>query len=218
MRREFPVTLAILTSASLFLSACGNGLDRAEDSDSIIGVETEKATPSDIPSDSADQSVQRPDITLPADVKDVFEGWKTGNDEKDLILDDVARSQTAVNKAIVEGDVDAPGLSFYYAGEALITSAAFVQSWLDADLTYTGTTRYFNPRVELFDDESAGVSFCADETMAPNKDRRSGKVDKEPPSRDSYILYNTRVEKDENGVWQTTSGLDVRGSAKCIQE
>ncbi|MFI1356777.1 hypothetical protein ACH4TV_24830 [Streptomyces sp. NPDC020898] len=69
----------------------------------------------------------------------------------------------------------------------------------------------------MFDAKSAGVSFCADESKAYNKDRKTGQVDKSPADNDSYVLYNTRLEKSEQGVWQTTSGTSVRGSKTCVQ-
>ncbi|MGX5213388.1 hypothetical protein ACWKT3_32650 [Streptomyces violaceus] len=150
-------------------------------------------------------------------MEDVFENWKTGNATKDAVLADAARAQTAINDAILKGKTDTPGLTFYYQGEALTTSVKWVQKWVDAGLTYTGTTRYYNPKIELFDGTSAGVSFCADETKAYNKDRKSRKVDRSPASDDSYVLYNTRLEKNKQGVWQTTSGTSVRGSKGCVQ-
>ncbi|MFB7929359.1 hypothetical protein ACFC4C_09640 [Streptomyces sp. NPDC056039] len=214
-RRSLPVTVALAACTALLLTACGSSDADSKGNDKIAGSDTgaEKSTPSP----SASDSVKRPDIKLTGGVEDVFENWKTGNATKDAVLADSARAQTAINDAILKGKTDTPGLSFYYQSEALTTSVKWVQKWVDAGLTYTGTTRYYNPKIELFDDTSAGVSFCADETKAYNKDRKTEKVHRSPASDDSYVLYNTRLEKTKQGVWQTTSGTSVRGSKGCVQ-
>ncbi|MFG3248085.1 hypothetical protein [Streptomyces sp. NPDC048187] len=216
-RRSLPVAAVLAATAALLLTACGNGDDNSEGNDKITGADTGSPSSATTPNATASDSVERPDITLPKGVEDVFESWKTGDTAKDAVLSDAARAQTAMNHAITEGETDTPGLTFYYEGKALTTSVKWVQKWLDAGLTYTGTTRYFDPKVELFDKKSAGVSFCADETMAYNKDRKTGKVDKTPATNDSYVLYNTRLEKNEQGVWQTTDGTSVRGSDTCVR-
>ncbi|MFE5754180.1 hypothetical protein ACFQ7I_10830 [Streptomyces massasporeus] len=214
-RRPLSVAVALTASTALLLTACGNSDAGSNDNDKIAGADTgsQEATSSASASDSA----ERPDIKLTGGVEDVFEGWETGDATKDAVLADAARAQTAINDAILKGKTDTPGLTFYYQDEALTTSVKWVQKWVDAGLTYTGTTRYYKPKIKLFNGTSAGVSFCADETKAYNKDRESGKVDRSPASDDSYVLYNTRLEKTTQGVWQTTSGTSVRGSKGCMQ-
>ncbi|MER7773497.1 hypothetical protein ABTZ21_00620 [Streptomyces sp. NPDC096191] len=216
-RRSLPVATALAATAALLLTACGGGDDKSDDGDKIAGADTGGSPSATAPSDAASDSADRPDITLPKDVQDVFEKWETGDTTKDAALADAARAQTAMNDAIVQGKTDTAGLTFYYEGKALTTSVKWVQKWLDAGITYTGTTRYFDPKVELFDAKSAGVSFCADETKAYNKERKTGKVDKSPATSDSYVLYNTRLEKNDQGVWRTTDGTSVRGSKTCVQ-
>ncbi|MFF8569689.1 hypothetical protein ACF07W_05705 [Streptomyces sp. NPDC015140] len=216
-RRSLPVATALAATAALLLTACGGGDDKSDDGDKIAGADTGGSPSATAPSDAASDSADRPDITLPKDVQDVFEKWETGDTAKDAALADAARAQSAMNDAIVQGKTDTAGLTFYYEGKALTTSVKWVQKWLDAGITYTGTTRYFDPKVELFDAKSAGVSFCADETKAYNKERKTGKVDKSPATSDSYVLYNTRLEKNDQGVWRTTDGTSVRGSKTCVQ-
>jgi hypothetical protein len=215
-RRTLPVAAALAATAALLLTACGSGDDNSKANDKIAGADTD-GSKSASPSASASDSVERPDITLPSGVEDVFESWKTGNATQDAVLADAARAQTAMNDAILKGKTDTPGLTFYYKDKALTSSVKWVQKWLDAGVSYTGTTRYFNPQVKLFDGKSAGASFCADETKAYNKDRKTGTVDKTPASDDSYVLYNTRLEKNEQGIWQTSAGTSVRGSKTCVQ-
>ncbi|MFE2532873.1 hypothetical protein [Streptomyces sp. NPDC059371] len=215
-RRSLPVATAFAATTALLLTACGGGDDTPKANDKIAGADR-GSTASASPSASTSADADRPDITLPGNVKDEFEGWKTGDATKDAILADAGRAQTAMNDAIIKGTSDTPGLAFYYKGKALTSSVKWVQKWLDAGITYTGTTRYYSPRVEIFDSKSAGVSYCADETKAYNKDRRSEKVDRTPAGNDAYVLYNTRLEKTAPGVWQTSDGTSVRGSKTCVR-
>ncbi|MFF3414391.1 hypothetical protein ACFYW9_06780 [Streptomyces sp. NPDC002698] len=215
-RRTLPVATAFAATTALLLTACGGGDDSPKANDKIAGAD-QGSTRSASPSASASDNADRPDITLPGDVKDEFEGWKTGDATKDAVLADAGRAQTATNDAIIKGTSDTPGLAFYYKDKALTSSAKWVQKWLDAGITYTGTTRYYSPKVEIFDSKSAGVSYCADETKAYNKDRKTKKVDRTPAGKDAYVLYNTRLEKTAQGVWQTSDGTSVRGSKTCVR-
>ncbi|MFE4701992.1 hypothetical protein ACFRIC_33485 [Streptomyces sp. NPDC056738] len=215
-RRTLPVATAFAATAALLLTACGGGGDSPKANDKIAGAD-QGSTRSTAPSASPSGNADRPDITLPSDVKDEFDGWKTGDATKDAILADAGRAQTAMNDAIIKGTSDTPGLAFYYKGKALTSSVKWVQKWLDVGITYTGTTRYYSPKVEIFDSKSAGVSYCADETKAYNKDRKTKKVDRTPAGNDAYVLYNTRLEKTAEGVWQTSDGTSVRGSKTCVR-
>lgn len=205
-------------TAVLLLAACGGGNEASGDSDKLAAADTGGSPSASSPSAAAGEPADRPDITLPQDVKDVFEKWETGDAAKDAVLSDAAQAQTAMNDSILQGRTDTEGLTFYYDGEALTTSVKWVRKWLDAGITYTGTTRYFSPKVELLDAKSAGVSFCADETKALNKDRKTGKIDKSPATSDSYVLFSTRLEKNDRGVWRTTDGTSVREARHACNE
>lgn len=166
---------------------------------------------------SISDAVGRPDIALPRGVTDQFAGWKTGDATKDAVLLDAGRAQTAMNDAVIKGTPDTPGMAFYYKGKALASSAEWVRKWLAAGITYTGTTRYYDPKVEILDGRSAEVSYCADESKAFNQDRKTRKIDRTPAGKDAYVRYETRLEKSDKGVWQTSDGTSLRGSETCVQ-
>ncbi len=214
-RRSLPVAAALAAAAALLLSACGSD-DEPAGNDKIAGAEQgDKSSPS--PSGTPAGSADRPEIKLPADVKDSFEGWKTGDATKDAVLSDAANAKTAVNVAATSRDTDEPAMSFYNQGDALRDAAKWVQWFVDNKTTYTGTIRYYSPKIELFDSKSAGVVYCSDESKAYNKDPETGKIDKTPATKKSFILYNTRLEKNDAGVWQTTDIVSQRGHKTCVQ-
>ncbi|MFF3481709.1 hypothetical protein ACFYXC_00305 [Streptomyces sp. NPDC002701] len=213
-----PSLLAAITltaAAALSLSACGGG-DSADskDNDKIAGADTgpEKSA-SPTATDAA--AAGRPKIELPSDIIDKYEDWTTGDDVKDAVLADTAARIDATNDAIVRGDTSAPGLPFYYRDKALNGAVEWVQEYRDANLSFTGTTRYYDPKVTLSGATTAAVVYCADESKGFNKNRKTGKVDRTPSDDSPYVLYNTRLEKSEKGVWQTTVLISKRGDKTC---
>ncbi|MEU6608145.1 hypothetical protein ABZ922_24295 [Streptomyces shenzhenensis] len=211
-RRPLPIAAALAAAAAFLLTACGSS-DDSKDNDKIAGAETSGTTASASP--SASGSADRPEITLPDDLKDTFEGWKTGDATEDAVLADVAQRVDATNYAITQGDVDLPALSFYYSGTALADAKDWVQSIAKDGYSITGTNRYYNAKIEVFDSASAGVVYCEDQGKAYAKDRKTNKVHKTEVTNDSYVLYSTRVEKNEQGVWQTTKLTSQRGHKSC---
>ncbi|MFD4597775.1 hypothetical protein ACFWPQ_07005 [Streptomyces sp. NPDC058464] len=167
-------------------------------------------------SPSAVAAADRPQVALPSDVKDEYAGWKTGDAAQDAVLADVAARIDSTNDAILRGDTSAPGLSFYYRDKALSGAVAWIQAYLDADLSFTGTTRYYSPKVTLASGKTtATVLYCSDESEGFNKNRKTGKVDRTPSEQSPYVLYNTRVQKNASGVWQTTALTSHRGDRAC---
>ena len=212
-RPTFLTATALAATAALTLSACGGGDDDSGGNDKIAGADTGEASAS--PSTGGSDSAGRPDLKVPKDMKSVFEGWKTGDTTKDAALADAQRALGSVDDAIARGDTKSKALSFYYQGDALISEVKWVQAWLDANISWTGTIRYFDPQVTLRDEKTAVVVYCADDGKAYNKDRKTGKVDKTPASDSPYVLYNTRLEKSGEGVWVTTGLHTKRGHEQC---
>ncbi|MCG7202931.1 hypothetical protein [Streptomyces arenae] len=204
-----------MTAAALLLAACGGKDDNSKDNEKIDGAGTGSGTESASPSTSS-VNVKRPDLTLPSDVKESFEGWTTGDATKDAILADAGRAQTAVTFSVTKGDPESSALSFYQTGTALAGSQDWVKGIVDAGFTYYGEVRYHSPAISVFDAKSAGVTYCSDESKAFNKNRKTNKVDRSPATKNSYVLYSTRLERNSEGVWQTTKLTSDRGNKKCL--
>ncbi|MGI5437091.1 hypothetical protein ACQEV4_06400 [Streptomyces shenzhenensis] len=210
-RRPLPIAAAL--AAAFLLTACGSS-DDSKDNDKIAGADSGSSSASTSPSPSPNDAT-RPDLTLPSDVQETFESWKTGDTAKDAVLADAGRAQTAVTYSVTQGNPNSAALAYYQTGTALAGSQDWVKSIVDADLTYSGTVRYYAAKVSVFDKETAGVSYCADESKAYNKNRKTNKVDRIPATSDSYVLYSTRLELSDKGVWQTTKLESERGNKAC---
>ncbi|MEV7525046.1 hypothetical protein [Streptomyces sp. NPDC091371] len=211
-RRTLPVAVAA-TATALLLTACGGGTEKADDK--IAGAdESSSSSTSPSPSASTPDTAGRPKVTLPADVKNEFEGWVTGDAVKDAVLTDVTHRVNATDAAIVSDEAESPAIPFYYQRDALVGAAKWVADYKKDGLSITGTTRFFNPKVEILSDKSAAVSYCSDESKAFNKDRKTGKVDNSP-SNNPYVLYSARLDKNDKGIWQTTKLDSKRGDKTC---
>ncbi|MFJ7338792.1 hypothetical protein ACIQU3_00555 [Streptomyces sp. NPDC101110] len=214
-RRPLPVATALAATTALLLTACGSGDDSAKSKDDIEGADAGKAAASASPSASASGPADRPKITFPDGVENKFESWKTGDPTKDAVLSDVTQTVNAVDDAILRGDTNSSTLAYYRKGKALVSAQKWVLAWLDEDLTWTGVTRYYNPKVEVADSDTAAVVYCADESKAFNKNRKTGTVDRTPSDESPYVTYSTQLKKNSKGVWQTTEVLSKRGDKTC---
>ncbi|PSM43650.1 hypothetical protein C6Y14_08420 [Streptomyces dioscori] len=214
-----PTLLAAITltaAAALTLSACGGDSDSKDKSnDKIAGADTgdEKSAS---PTASASAAVGRPKIELPSDLTMTFEGGKTGDAVKDAVLADSAERMRSVNAAIAGTDPKNEALGFYNSGRAFEAAVSWVGKFEDAGLGITGKVRYFDRTVTLDGSKAASVLFCADESKGYAKDLKTDKAKVTTPSNDDFILYNTRLEKNSEGVWQTTRIVSTAGAKKCL--
>ncbi len=215
-RRSLPIAVAFAATSALLLTGCGGDDGGSKAGDEIAGADTDKSTAS--PSSGAPEvSAERPSVTLPSDVKNVFEGWETGDAAKDALLTDVTHRINATDAAIVAADPESEALRFYYKGEALAGAATWVKGYVDEGRSITGTVRFYAPDLVMVDKDTAALAYCADESKASDKDRKTGKADRTPVTKDSYVAYNSRLEKGEDGIWRTAVLESERGNAKCVR-
>ncbi|GHC31355.1 lipoprotein [Streptomyces anthocyanicus] len=219
MNRRRPTLLAALTltaAAALTLSACGSdgspGKGEGEIAGSDVGDES-SASPS--PSSSSTAAAGRPKVKLPPDLRLTFEDAETGDPVKDAVLADNAERMRAVDAAISGTDPEGKALGFYNTGKALEAAVSWVGQFEKANATVTGHVRFFDRDVTLKGTTSAVLTFCADESKGFSKDKETGEVTKTPVTKDSYVQYNTRLDKNADGVWQTSQILSTRGAAQC---
>lgn len=215
-RRSLPVAAALATSAALLLTACGGGDDKSSANDKIAGADTGDTKTSASPSATASGNVERPAIKLPKDMKNIFEGGKTGDPVKDAILYDSQERINSLDEAIDTRSLERPSFGFYSTGEAARSAAVWVQGFLDDGITWTGTVRYYDRKVTLQGENKAVLSYCSDESKAYNKNLKTGETSGEVDNPvDSLVFYTTRLKKNDKGVWQTTDVYSKRGASQC---
>ncbi|MEU6439171.1 hypothetical protein [Streptomyces sp. NPDC047046] len=207
--------LALTLAASL--TACGgDDSGKEKDDGAVKGAEPAKTSAEASPSPSASKAgAERPKIELPADLKYNFEWPETGDKKKDAVMADAEQRIKAVDLAISHQDPADAAYRFYSEGEAAAGSEDFIKLFTADGNTITGYRHFYKPVVQLNDDGTAGFVYCEDQATAYNKKIKTGKVQKTRPSKDSYVVYNTRLRLDDRGIWVTEKLISQRGSATC---
>ncbi|MFJ3235160.1 hypothetical protein [Streptomyces sp. NPDC086787] len=203
-------------TAVLLLAGCGGGggEGKPKSNDKIPGADTASGAPAS-PSATAASSAGRPKIELPSDLTLTFEGVKTGDAVKDAVLADSAESVRAVDAAIAGTDPKGVAVAYYNTGKARVAAFSWVDQWKKANATMTGEARYFDRKLTLQSKTTAILTYCADESKGFSKDKRTKKIAKTAVTKNSYVVYNTRLDKNSIGVWQTSQITSTRGAAQC---
>lgn len=202
---------ALAIATLLLLTACGGSDDGG--SDDKIDASKPSSSASESPAEA--ETPGRPEIKLPADAKNVFEDTETGDPEKDAVLADNEAWVNAVDDAILSGEESTDAVRFYTDGVAFGPTVEYIEGWVQEGDTWVGTARYFDRKVTLNEDGSAAVIYCIDESNAFVKDGKTGEVDRSAATKNAYVLYNTRLEKNKEGVWKTINALSERGANQC---
>ncbi|MFJ9901887.1 hypothetical protein ACIRVK_03090 [Streptomyces sp. NPDC101152] len=213
-RRAAPSAAVLTATATLLLTACGGGKDSSGSDGRIVGADTTRPTAAS-PSVSASGKAGRPKIVLPSDLTLVFVDTRTGNSTKDAVLADNAERMRAVDAAITGTDPQGRGIAFYNTGKALEAAQSWVAGFEQAGATLTGVARYYDRTVTLTSKTAATLSFCADESKGFSKDKKTNKIARTPVTKNSYVLYETSLDKNSDGVWQTSQIISARGATKC---
>ncbi|MER0447572.1 hypothetical protein ABR738_23975 [Streptomyces sp. Edi4] len=212
------VTLTLL--GALVLTGCGGAGSKDAAPKESAGVSD--GTPSSAPSSSTPSSsaaaaaTDRPKVVMPADVRHVYEGGRTGDPVKDAVLADNARNLEAIDTAITGDRASTePALRFYNKDKALLAVADYIESYYAENRSFVGTTRYYRRDVTV-GGGTATLTYCADATQTYPKDRRTGKVDRSVPgSASDYTFFTERLRKNDNGVWQSFDVTSGPGADKC---
>ncbi|MFD4621783.1 hypothetical protein [Streptomyces sp. NPDC058475] len=214
-RPRLLVTAAVGATAALLLTACGgSGNGDSKGNDKIAGADSGGET-SASPSASASAAAERPKIELPSDLSYTFDWPKTGDKDKDAVLADSEQFIKAVDMAIAEQDPLHMAYRFYSEGTAAAGSQKFIQEFVDYKDRITGAKRYYNAKVKINADGTAGFVYCEDQNKAYNKSLKTGKTEVTPNSKDNYVLYNSRLRVNKQGIWITEKLTSQRGSSAC---
>ncbi|WP_432081108.1 hypothetical protein [Streptomyces sp. WAC 04229] len=83
--------------------------------------------------------------------------------------------------------------------------------FVKAKKSMTGEARYFHPSVDTYAKGKATRTNCPFEGKAFVKGRKTGKAKMTPDTDDACLLFSTRMEETEKGVWQTAVLNSERG-------
>ncbi|MFE9704666.1 hypothetical protein [Streptomyces sp. NPDC005930] len=202
-------------TAALLLTACGGG-DEDASPDDIKGAGTSSSSPSASASGPAD--VDRPDVSLPSDLKLAFDFERPSDADAAAALEDAANYVRALNHGITEQDVKDPAYGFYSAAGAARYAASQIQEYVDGGWTLTGEDRYYqattSPVGEGEKSKSVLVTFCEDQSKAYGKEVKTGKVHRTAESPASYQKFSLLMAPQQHSpVWRAQQ-ITVEGKAE----
>ncbi|NJQ05794.1 hypothetical protein [Streptomyces lonarensis] len=222
--RRTTATVSAVVCTALVLGACGGGDDSSTD-DPIPGAgqsatenDGEDNTDTEAPEeDTADDDTDsdRPEIDLGDDFENIYEDDETGDETTDAILRDSRGYFDAVDAAIIHQDTEYPALSYYITGDALLATMDLIAPLIEANRVPSGEARIFNRTATAVDDTTATVSFCREFSEVANVDKDSREVLSPPDPEAKAALYTTRLELNEDDVWQTVDYGGVREADEC---
>ncbi|WP_146057120.1 MULTISPECIES: hypothetical protein [unclassified Streptomyces] len=213
MRRRISASVvAAVLATGLLATACGGGDDSADDAPPGVDADSSASPdPEDEESDEgeagsaeddpSDDGVERPEITLPDDVNNVFEEVDTDDPVELAVLADQERGINAVDEAVTSGDTKVPSLPFYLADSALLQSIDYIVDMHENNQSFGGKTRYYNRTIEMQSDTAAVTTYCVDPSEAYLVHLDSGEQD---PESGTYY-YMLRQQLADNNVWQTVT-------------
>ncbi len=217
-RRSLPVAAALVASAVVLLAACGGSSGKSTSADDKVpGTEPVGEASASRTASAAGSVVSagRPQIELPADLTYTFDWSRTGDTDKDAVLSDSEQFLKAVDMAIAEQDPLNEAYLFYSEGEAAAGSEKFIPEFVDYKDRITGAKRYFEAKVNVNSDGTAGLVYCEDQSRAYNKSLTTGETNATVASKDSYVLYSSRLRVNKHGIWITETLTSERGSSVC---
>ncbi|WP_159329398.1 hypothetical protein [Streptomyces tendae] len=200
-------------TAALLLTACG-GEDSSQDD--IKGAETGKSSSSPSASASGAADVKRPDVSLPEDLKLVFDFEKPSDTEQAAALEDAANYIRALDHGIAQQDPNDPAYQFYSTGGAEKYAKSQIEAWVKDGWTVTGDDRYFDASIDpVSEGKSVLVSFCRNQAKFYSKKVKTGKVNYTEENLDSYQKFSLLMSPSEasEAVWQARQ-IEVQGRVK----
>ncbi|MEU5140100.1 hypothetical protein [Streptomyces sp. NPDC021139] len=219
-RRSLPVAAALAASAALLLTACGGGDDKSSDNDKIAGADQGSATP------SAAESSETPakgksdgvDLSLPTDMKLVFDWEKPKNANEAAAMDDAANFFRAIYRGVDKRTTKDAAVAAYSTGGGLKYAQTQIEAWIEGGWTATGTLRHYDVTTRSAENgTSVEVAFCADSGKFYGKEIKTNKVLTTKPSAEDFDYYKIIMVKypTADDLWQASKVFVETKAAKC---
>jgi hypothetical protein len=219
-RRTLSTAVAFAAATALLLTACGGGDDGSTDSDEIAGAGRQSEQPSESAEPGARQE-DKPDgvdLSLPADLKLVFDWDKPKDKNEAAAMDDAANYVRAIYHGIDNRSTDDAALVAYSKGQGLKYGQTQIDARLDGGWTATGTRRHYQATTRSTPaGDTVEVAFCVDSTKFYSKEVKTGKVHRGTPSLSDFDHFKIIMVKmpTSDGLWQASEVYVEGKAAKC---
>lgn len=205
-----PALVALAASTTLLLTACGGGSDGSSDEIEGAGKGASK------PSASASTDDGSPDVSVPKDLKLLFDFSKPSDPKQAAAVDNAANYIRALKHGIVRQDENDPAYKYYSAAQAAQYAKTQIKTWIKGGWVPTGTDRYFKSEAtELGEGKAVLVTFCRNQAKSFSKDIKGGKIHYGKESLDSYQKFSVLMSPPQGDaeVWKAQT-VEVQGRVK----
>jgi hypothetical protein len=216
-----PVAAALAASAALLLTACGGGDDKSSDNDKIAGADQGSATPSGTAESSETPAKGKSDgvdVSLPTDMKLVFDWEKPENANEAAAMDDAANFFRAIYRGVDKRTTKDAAVAAYSTGGGLKYARTQIDAWIEGGWTATGTLRHYDVTTRSAENgTSVEVAFCADSSKFYGKEIKTNKVLTTKPSIEDFDYYKIIMVKypTSDELWQASKVFVETKAAKC---
>jgi hypothetical protein len=167
-------------------------------------------------------SVAAGDLSLPADVKLVFDIKPTGDALKDAAVQGWTDEMRALYKAILLGvsDPSSPLIADYTMGNGMNSIVTWINEFKKGNYGVTGTDRYYDIRVletsTAAGGQGAKITYCEDESKFFGTDKATGKTLLTPVTLKDYSRVTVTVTKNlKTGTWLDGYYSATQGDQQC---
>lgn len=166
---------AFTATATLLLTACGGGDDSS--SDDIKGADTGAG------SASASASAGAPDVSVPADVKLVFDFDALSEANSAAALTNAENYIRALTHGMAQQDPEDPAYKYYSEGLAAKYAKSQIETMVQGGWTVNGTDEYYNAEATTLSNKNIVVTFCRNQAKFYGKEVKTGKILYRPATR-----------------------------------
>jgi hypothetical protein len=218
-RRALTTTAAAFAAtAALLLTACGGGGDD-KSPDDIKGADSGTKSPS--ASASGSTGADRPDVSVPKDLKLVFDFDQPSDAKHAAALAGAESYIRALKHGIAKQNPNDPAYQFYSVsgGQAAQYAKSQIEAWKKGGLTVNGTDKYYDAEVTtLSEGQGTLVAFCRNQAKFYSKEIKTGKILHTEENLDSYQAWKMLMVRPSGSskVWKAWN-VEVIGKAKECQ-
>lgn len=158
------------------------------------------------------------DLTLPKDMKLVFEWEKPKDKNEAAAMDDAANFVRAIYHGVDKRTSKNAAVTTYATGEGLHYAKVQIDGRVEDGWTATGTRRHYEATTRsTANGNSVEVAFCADSTKFYGKEVKTGKVQKTKPSISDFDHFKIIMVKfpTDKGLWQASKVFVEEKAEKC---
>ncbi|AZP19638.1 hypothetical protein EJC51_28350 [Streptomyces aquilus] len=218
---RLPFAAALAVTATLLLTACGNGDSGSSTPAQAAETPRKSATRAVDPSEPSKPSQDKPDgvdITLPEDINLVFDWTKPKDKNEAAAMDGAANFIRSIFRGVDKGTTGDAAVTTYATSGGLKYATTQINAYIDGGWTVTGTRRHYDATTRSTSNgESVEVAFCSDSTKFYGKETKTGKVLKTEPSIKDFSHFDVIMVKYPTGrdLWQAAKVHVETESARC---